>query len=375
MFSWAKNAVGLTEPVYGSSAVQSVSSQLLPTNAQWTSLQKPSLAWEVMSGTNVETKTFYMTSSTGKLGLVQVIYSDVLGIRTTAQFNCKIIDAATATPELWCSDNLDNVKFSANKQGFSATGVSMEISEDGSSYRIKGSVNRACIVDITFKRSTEGFVAGKDGITSFGTDPVKPWGRMYHKFWPRCEVSGSFITQKGEVDFGGKGAFIHCLQGMKPHFAAARWNFATFHSPSYSANLMEFTTPPSYGESVIAVGGITSASEVLIAGPQPAVVHNTTAPDSDNEWPEPKNTTFSWKGLDKEGKEVKATLGGDIGKRMDRVDVMGEMPKFVKNIVAGVANTKPYIYQYCPKMTLKLEVDGKVIEEEGQLFMEATFIS
>ncbi|KAK6429477.1 cell division control protein, partial [Oleoguttula sp. CCFEE 5521] len=75
---------------------------------------------------------------------------------------------------VWCSDNLDNVKFGADKQGFSAKGVTMEISEDGASYRIKGNVNKSCIVDITFKRSTEGFVAGKDGTTSFRTDPKKP---------------------------------------------------------------------------------------------------------------------------------------------------------------------------------------------------------
>jgi hypothetical protein len=27
------------------------------------------------------------------------------------------------------------------------------------------------------------------------------------------------LTQKGPVDFKGRGQFIHALQGMKPHFA------------------------------------------------------------------------------------------------------------------------------------------------------------
>lgn len=31
--------------------------------------------------------------------------------------------------------------------------------------------------------------------------------------------------------------------------------------------------------------------------------------------------------------------------------------------------------QYTPKLTLKLNINGEEKEEEGQLFMEATFIS
>jgi hypothetical protein len=34
--------------------------------------------WERVHGTNVETKTFYMTSDSGHLGMAQVIYSDVM---------------------------------------------------------------------------------------------------------------------------------------------------------------------------------------------------------------------------------------------------------------------------------------------------------
>ena len=55
-----------------------------------------------------------------------------------------------------------------------------------------------------------------------------------------------------------------------------------------------------------------------------------------------------WKsqnGTTKDGKPVEAVLEGGLGDRLDRIDVMGEVPAFVKNIVAAAAGTKPYIYQ------------------------------
>ena len=95
----------------------------------------------------------------------------------------------------------------------------MNMGEDGKSYVIKSSTNKKSVVDVKFTQTAPGFVVGRDGTSYFGTDPKKPWGRMIHKFWPMCQVEGHFLTQEGPVDFKGRGIFIHCLQGMKPHFA------------------------------------------------------------------------------------------------------------------------------------------------------------
>jgi hypothetical protein len=108
---------------------------------------------------------------------------------------------------------------------------------------------------------------------------------------------------------------------------------------------MEYTTPPSYGTTAVPVGGIAIDGKILFAGAMPAVSHDETAPDSDNAWPEPKSVTWKWEGTTADGQAASAVLSGSIGPRTDRVDVMGEMPKFVKNIVAGASGTKPYIYQ------------------------------
>ncbi|KAK5674672.1 putative cell survival pathways protein [Elasticomyces elasticus] len=372
MFNWAKNAVGITEPVYGPSAIQSVAEQA--TETPWTESTKDDLAWEVMDTTNVESKVFYMTSISGHLGLLQIIYSNVLGVRTTAQFNSKIIyPEKEGKPHLWCSDNISNFEFSADKQNFKSQGCTMDISADGKSYHIKSTMNTKSVVDITFTQTAPGYKAGKNGTSTFGTDPKKPWGRMRHFAWPRCQVEGSIMTQQGPVDFKGHGLFNHALQGMKPHFAAAKWNFCNFQSPTYSAFLMEFTTPPSYAETSVCIGCIAVDGKILFGGASPStkVEHTEIKGDPDNDWPEPGAITFTWSGKGTDGEDFTARLAGSIQPRIDRIDVMGELPKFVKQIVVGASGTKPYIYQYAPKLTL--EINGE--KEDGQVFMESTFIS
>lgn len=49
--------------------------------------------------------------------------------------------------------------------------------------------------------------------------------------------------------------------------------------------------------------------------------------------------------MTKDGQAVEAVLETDFEDRLDRIDVMAEVPGFVKQIVAGAAGTKPYIYQ------------------------------
>lgn len=196
------------------------------------------------------------------------------------------------------------------------------------------------------------------------------------------------MTQAGEVNFKGRGLFIHALQGMKPHHAAARWNFVNFQSPTYSAIMMEYTTPPSYGSTVVNVGGIATDDKIICAGSSNNAKHSEIKGDPENDWPEPGAVNFEWS----DGHGTEAVLSGPLGERLDRVDVMAEVPKFVKQIVASAAGTKPYIYQaslsyrfyyksaankeqYGPRLTLKIKQGQEVKEEEGILFTEATFIT
>ena len=137
--------------------------------------------------------------------------------------------------------------------------------------------------------------------------------------------------------------------------------------------MMEFTTPPSYGSTIVNVGGIVTDSEILYAGTSNSVQHTQTKDDPDTDWVEPTAIECSW-----DGKSLHAELSGNLGKRADRVDVMAKVPGVIKTIVGGVAGTKPYIYQFVERgsFTLKLNLgDESKKEEEGTLLMEATFIS
>jgi hypothetical protein len=49
-------------------------------------------------------------------------------------------------------------------------------------------------------------------------------------------------------------------------------------------------------------------------------------------------------------------LAGPLGDRLDRVDIMAEVPGFVKNIVAAAVGTKPYIYQACARQPADREL-------------------
>ncbi|KAJ4164954.1 hypothetical protein LMH87_006606 [Akanthomyces muscarius] len=377
MFNWVQqqiaNVAGTQEPIYGPSAIRSVAEEAKET--PYTEIGRDDLKWQEMEWTNVETQTFYFFSDEGRLGMAQVIYSNVAGIRKTCQFNSKIFSLDESKPHLWSSTPLNNFEVSEDKASFYADDCALELSEDGNSYTIKSLNDQRAIVNIKVTKTGQGFQGGKTGTSSYGTDPKEPWGWMRHAFWPRCAVEGTITTEEGPIDFKGRGLYSYALMGMKPHHAAARWSFLNFQGPNHSAIMMQFITPPSYGCTVVNVGGVAADSGIVGAGCDNTVTHTAVEADPESGWPAPTNVTFAWSVKDKDGNPVEAEVDAALGKRLDRVDVMAEVPAFVKRIVAGAVGTKPYIYQYGGKATLKLKVGGKEITEEGQIFSEATFIS
>lgn len=379
MFNWAKqqlaNVAGLQEPIYGPDAIRSVAEEAA--EVPYTELTREDFKWRAMDSTSVETQTWYFLSDAGDMGMAQVIYSNVIGLHTTAQFTAKVFSRDPEKPHTWSSANLVNTDFSEDKSCFYADSVAVELSEDGKSFTVKSMVDENCVVNIKVTRQTPAFQAGKTGSTYYGTDPAYPWGHVRHAFWPRCTSEGTITTKDATIDFTGRGFFAHALQGMKPHHAAAKWNFLIFYGPTYSAMLMEFTTPPSYDSTSVTVGAISRNDEIIEAGCDCRPTHLETEEDSLNDWPAPTAAKYVWAGKTKDGKPVEALLEGSLGERLDRIDVMAEVPGFVKKIVQTTAGTKPYIYQYRPseKLTLKLKIGDEEIEETGEVFTEATFIT
>lgn len=111
--------------------------------------------------------------------------------------------------------------------------------------------------------------------------------------------------------------------------------------------MMEYTTPPSYGSTVVNVGGIVKDDEIIYAGVTNTATHTETTQDEESEWPEPKSIKWVWDGKSTDEKGFHAELDGSLDKRLDRIDVMAEVPGFIKTIAGSVAGTRPYIFQVC----------------------------
>ena len=107
--------------------------------------------------------------------------------------------------------------FDEDMLSFGGENIAVNLNEEGTAYTIKSAVNEDCLVNVTMTRIAPGFCAGKNGTSTFGTDPQAPWGSMQHSFWPRCKVEGKIITKDREIDVAGKGFYVNALQGMKPH--------------------------------------------------------------------------------------------------------------------------------------------------------------
>jgi len=138
---------------------------------------------------------------------------------------------------------------------------------------------------------------------------------------------------------------------------------------------MEFTTPPSYGSTIVNVGCIAVDGKILLGGGESLVKHTTSSRDPEMGWPQPESARFLWNGTGAENESIQGEVSGQVGPRVDRVDVLAEIPGFLKAILSTAAGTKPYIYQYLKPLPLKIQVDGEEKKEQGIGFMEATFIT
>lgn len=378
MLKWVQSGLsavaGTAEPEYGKGAIHPVTATIKENEPTYRESTVADFAWQKPPYTNVETQTFYFTDlSTGYSGFAQVIHSNVMGLHTTAQFTFRLYDEKhpeDASKSIWTSTHLED--FRTEGSNFYANNLSIEIDENNSLYVLKSAVTEDSVVELTVTRLAPGVIFGKDGSTFYGEDKENPWGSMRHVFWPRCAVTGSVKTKTSEIQINGLTMFVMALQGMKPHHAAKSWNFLNFQSKNYSAVQMEFTTPISYANTKVNIGILAEDGKIISASVNNEVVHENTEVDEVG-WPAPKAITFNFNKRD-DPKDVVGSVKGQLNNLVERVDVMAEIPQFVKTFISGVAGTKPYIYQYCNEF--HVDIHGVTKEpEEGIAFSEATFIS
>ncbi|SCU82877.1 LAMI_0C01222g1_1 [Lachancea mirantina] len=390
MLKWIQGGLsavtGIAEPEYGKEFIHPVTERVKG-KQPFHSASRDDFAWLNPGHTNVETVTYYFSDlDRGYVGFAQVIHSNIIGLHTTAQFTFKVFNAKEPKLNVWTSTKLEN--FRIEGPNFYADGLSIEMNEDASQVRFQSQVNKASVVDLTFDRIAPSVKVGEDPTTYYGDDIEQPWGTMRHVFWPRNKCHGTLTLgaeQEDEKiitfaqDAPVYSMFVMAIQGMKPHHAAKAWNFVNFHSKSHSAMLMEFTTPKSYANTKVSIGVLCEDRDVLAVTVDNEVEHVDPQIDSVG-WPVPEGLVVKFEGVPSTVKDedvataekITATVSGALSEMVVRIDVMDEIPTFVKNIVSGVAGTKPYIYQYANPLSLELQ-DGPKIEGLG--WCEVTFIS
>ncbi|PSK35385.1 hypothetical protein C7M61_004631 [Candidozyma pseudohaemuli] len=376
MLKWVQSGLsvvaGTAEPEYGREAIHPITDFIKKGDPVSRETTPEDFAWRKPGYTNVETQTFYFSDlKTGYTGFAQIIHSNLMGVKTTAQFTFRLYNNEKGADDpnaIWTSTALE--EFRAEGSNFYAKNLSFELADDGVTYHLKSLVNEDSLVDLTVKRLTPGVVFGKDGTTLYGDDLENPWGSMRHAFWPRCSVTGKLSLKNNvQLEIDGFTMFVMALQGMKPHHAAKSWNFLNFQSPHFSAVQMEFTTPRSYATTKVNIAILAKDDKVVLTSIDNEVTHEDAEIDEVG-WNVPKGITFNFS-KDGADSETVAVVSGKLNQLVERVDVMAEIPQFVKNIVSGVSGAKPYIYQFCNPLSIKYGSET----EEGIGFNEATFIS
>ena len=360
----------------------------------------------------------------------------------TTQLVIKVYDPDTKKTT-WKSINVANFnpgedKRSSKSDQFTISHKSSPGTEFEESYSVLGKLGDDLQVSLDVKRpaAIPGFKIGKGpkgGFSYFGPDVEKPEGYVIHRFWPRLHSSGVIIHNGKATSFTGPGMFVHAIQGMRPNLVASSWNFAHFQSNEHggiSAVQMELTTIDTYGKKgagsgkvVVNVGSLVVGGKLAAvtaetkwpgvpAADKPSVisraVHHDKSLDSFTGYNVPSTISFQWAGPSvvpgTEG-SFGADLSVQVGKPgeeiglIEKVDVMAEIPGFVKAVVNYVAGAKPYIYQanfptilFSPSThdyfqwlnpaTLKITGPDALVpglsgglEVKGHLYNEATFIS
>lgn len=381
MLKWIQGGIssvtGIAEPEYGKGCIHSATERVSDKQPFRQTTTKD-MEWQNPSSTNVETATFYFTKEDeGIIGFFQIINSKISGINKVCQFTFRLHHQKNPELNIWSSTKLENVRIEGNN--LYADRLSMEINNHGTEYHLRSSVTKDITIDVVLQRLIPGVKVGEDPITYYGKSIKDYWGTVRHVFWPRNAVSGTIITNNGSISFSQDLCmFVMALQGMKPNHCARLWNFLNLQNATHSAILMEFITPNSYENTRISIGIVCDQNSVLAVTVDNKVEHISPVTDSVG-WPVPKKLNIHLRGILSEVPDEKAKhsekhtfqIEAPLNNLVERVDVMAEVPKFVKKIVSGIAGIKPYIYQYANELTLNYNH----ITSKGLGWAEVSFIS
>ncbi|CCF58413.1 hypothetical protein KAFR_0E02600 [Kazachstania africana CBS 2517] len=345
----------------------------------------------------LETQTVYFIDLNSKIsGFIQILYSNVMnGFYKGFQLNFKFFSCdkdVNQEFEIWESFKIDNVEFIKKHDdlymGAVGNGISFKFHHGNDDHymgtlRIKTNLRDRNIRFDLHVDLGDGFIINPNGSSIYLTKPVSidnidtidksvVKGYMRHLFVPKGKINGTIEYEKDKIKKTIELneipiAYLDAVQGLLPSKAAKRWNFMFFKSANYTILVIEYQTTPEYDNQKITMWSILHKDEIISIGSQvdndEVVKFKQTQLDSTNGWRYPTAMSFNFRKSDTETYKLKLSKMNLV----NRYDILGELPSIIRKLASGIANIKPFLYQYCQA--------ARFMEEDGICIAESTFIS
>ncbi len=233
---------------------------------------------------------------------------------------------------------MSNFQLSPDRRSAKADNMSIILNPECNKYTVTLRHNAELIVSFEFERVDRGFKIG-GGKTYFGKD--KSAGFVEHKFWPKGNVKGNIVVDSRAYDISGVGLFVHAIQGMRPHLIASRWNFINFQSDVAALSMCEFETTPQYGSKKVNQGSLVLNNKLVGVFKDNKAIFLKKEFDRHTGYDIPSEIRYTWEGKILETNEdFSAFIDIKLDVLMDRIDVLNEVPYFLKKIVQGKKKVK-----------------------------------
>ena len=216
-----------------------------------------------------------------------------------------------------------------------------------------------------------------DGKIHFGAG--KTDGFIEMKFIPQGKCRGTIKIDGKSFDFKGVGVCLRQYQGVKPHVTTKRWNCSYFcenvtkiDQPIRSLFMIQMQSSPAYNGEVINYGYYFDGKKLrAVTSKDNEIIYSKIKCDRETGYCVPEHFDYRWNGVDMEGKLFKAVVSGTPSSRIARIDLLENLPMFLRKIVESLCPARPYIYQTL-NQSVKAEINGESLE--GTLFQEFSFL-
>lgn len=335
---------------------QPIATQAVPQDFSW---QRDS--------TGSETQTLYFNLDNGLAGFVQIAWA-YLALTTTIETHGMFY--VPGQPAVFELHNGHNLKVKDSSYHYECKGLSMAWDPTHTKLKTRYTAGKerdaakGAMTEIEFERQCEGYKIG-DGKNHIGS------GTVAHHFYP----TGT-IKMRGEVgghkfESSGIGMFIHAHSAnIMPYNVGVEWNmvFLTGHREGKdteenraSFHVLQYMTPASVGSVNCSNSGLTEGNKLRAVFWDTKVEHFEKAKDTEggSDYEVPARVVFTSTGKTVDGKAAKVVFDARPTKRLQSIDILGEMPYVIRRLVQALI-TKPYIFErYVENAKATVEIEGE----------------